>query len=89
VCQVSVLWYVVQRCVWHSDIAEALVVDEMGLGTTFTCMAAAMICILLTEKVVVGLPLSILRGNTLNKWVNIAENSNPSSISTEREWYPL
>jgi len=38
------------------------VADEMGLGKTFISVAAAMICKLLTEKVVMGLPLSILWG---------------------------
>jgi len=39
---------------------RALVVDEMGLGKTFTSVAAATICNLVTEIVVMGLPLSIL-----------------------------
>jgi len=33
-----------------------LVADEMGLRKMFTLVAAAMICQLLTENVVVGLP---------------------------------
>jgi len=45
----------------------ALVVDEMGLAKTFTPVAAAMKCKLLTEKVVMGLPLAIVWGNTLDK----------------------
>ena len=32
----------------------ALVADEMELGKTFTSVAAAMICQLLTDKVVMG-----------------------------------
>jgi hypothetical protein len=42
-----------------------LVVDKTGHGKTFTSVAAAMICKLLTEQVVKGLPLSILWGNTV------------------------
>ena len=38
----------------------ALVADEMGLGKTFTSVAAAMLCELVTEQVVIGLPLSIV-----------------------------
>jgi len=38
----------------------AQVADEMGLGMTFTLVAVAMICRLLTEKVVMQLPLLIL-----------------------------
>jgi len=45
----------------------------MGLGKTFTSVAAEMICKLLTEKVVMGLPLSILWGNTPNIWVDMAQ----------------
>jgi len=43
----------------------------MGLGKTVTSVAAAMICKLLTGKVVMGLPLSILWGNTIAEWVNM------------------
>jgi SNF2 family DNA or RNA helicase len=51
-----------------------LVADEMGFGKTFTSVTAAMKCKLLTEKVIMGLPLSILWGNTLEEWGNIAQN---------------
>jgi len=61
----------------------------MGLGKTFTSVAAAMICKLRTEKVVMGLPLSILSGNTLDEWVNMVQNYFPRIIGEEREWYPL
>jgi hypothetical protein len=67
----------------------ALVADEMGLGKTFTSVAAAMICELLTEKVVIGLPLSILWVNTLAEWVNMVQNNFHKIIGDEREWYPL
>jgi hypothetical protein len=36
------------------------VADEMSLGKTFTLVAAAMICKLLTAKLVMGLLLPIL-----------------------------
>jgi len=45
----------------------ALVADEMGLGTTFTWVAAAMLCKFVTEKVVMGLPLSNLWENILDE----------------------
>jgi len=79
----------VRRWVWDTDMPGALVADEMCLGKTFTSVAAAMICKLLTEKVVMGLPLSILWGNTLEEWVNLAQNDFPGIIGDEREWYPL
>jgi SNF2 family DNA or RNA helicase len=41
-------------------MSGALVADEMGLGNTFTTVAVAILCKLVTEKVVMGLPLSIL-----------------------------
>jgi len=69
--QVWAIWFIVRRWVWDVDMPGALVADEMGLGKTFTSVAAAMICKLLTEKVVMGLPLSILWGNTLDEWVNM------------------
>jgi hypothetical protein len=79
----------VRRWVWDTDMPGALVVDEMGLGKTFTSVAAAMLCKLVTEKVVMGLPRSILWGNTLEEWVNLAQNDFPGKISDEQEWYPL
>jgi hypothetical protein len=53
--------------VWDADIPEALVADEMGRRKTFTSFAAAMLCHLVTEEVVMGLPLTILWGNTLEE----------------------
>ena len=57
--QVWAIWFIVRRWVWDADMPGALVADEMGLGKTFTSVAAAMLCKLVTEKVVMGLPLSI------------------------------
>jgi SNF2 family DNA or RNA helicase len=65
--QVWDIWFIVRRWVWDSDMPGALVADEMGLGKTFTSVATAMICKLLTKKVVMGLPLSIMWGNTLTE----------------------
>jgi len=67
----------------------ALVADEMGLGKTFTLVAAAMLCKLVTVKVVMGLPLSISWGNTLEEWVILAYNDFPGIVGEEQEWYPL
>jgi len=36
-----------------------------------------------------GLPLSILWGNTLAEWVNMVQNNFPGMIGEEWEWYPL
>jgi len=66
----------------------AAVVDEMGLDETFTSVAASMICKLLTEKVVMGLPLSIVCGNTLEKEVNMAKNDIGGIIGDKQQWYP-
>jgi len=87
--QVWAIWFIVRRWVWDADMPRALVADEMGLGNTFTFVAAAMLCKLVTEKVVIGLTLSIVWGNTLKEWVNLAQNDFPRIIGDEREWYPL
>jgi hypothetical protein len=88
--QVWAIWFIVTRWApWDADMPGALVADEMGLGKTFTSVAAAMICKLLTEKVVMGLPLSILWGNTLEEWVILADNDFPGIVGEERERYPL
>jgi hypothetical protein len=50
-------------------------------------VAAAMLCKLVTEKVVMGLPLSILWGNTLEDRVSLlARNDIPGIFCEEREW---
>jgi len=54
--------------------------DEMHLGKTFSSVAAAMICKLVTKQVVMGLPLSILWGNTLQEWVILAHNDCPGIV---------
>jgi hypothetical protein len=58
--QVGAIWFIVRRWVCDTDMPGALVADEMGLGMTFTSVAAAMLYKLVTEKIVMGLPLSIL-----------------------------
>jgi SNF2 family DNA or RNA helicase len=68
---------------------EALAGDEMGLEKTFTSVAVAMHCKLVTEKVVMGLPLSTVWGNTLEEWVILAHDNIPGIVGEEREWYPL
>jgi len=87
--QVWAIWFIARRWVWDADMPGALVADEMGLGKTFTSVAAAMLCKLVTEKVVMGLPLSILWGNTLEEWVILAHNDFPGIVGEEWEWYPL
>jgi len=87
--QVWAIWFIVRRWVWDADMPGALVADEMGLGKTFTSVAAAMLCKLVTEKVVMGLPLSIWWGNTLEEWVILAHNNFPGIVGEERECYPL
>jgi len=83
------IWFIVRRWVWDADIPGALVGDEMGNGKTFTSVAVAMLCKLVTQKVVMGLPLSILCGNTLAEWVILAHNDFPGIVGEEQEWYPL
>jgi hypothetical protein len=83
--QVWAIWFIVRRGVWDADMPEALVADEMGLVMTFTSVAVAMLCKSVTEKVVMGLPLSILWGNTLEEWVILAHNDFLGIASEERE----
>ena len=83
------IWFIVRRWVWVADMPASLVADETGLGKTFNSVAAAMVCNLLTEKVVMGLLLAILSGNTLADWVNIVQTIFSGIISEEQEWYPL
>ena len=87
--QVWAIWFILRRWVWDADMTGALVADEMGFGKTFTMVAAAMICTLLPEKVVMGLPLTIYWGNSLADWVNMVQNEFPGIICEEQELYPL
>jgi hypothetical protein len=87
--QVWTIWFIVRRWVWDADVPGALVAVETGLGKTITSVAAAIIWKLLTEKVVMGLSLSVLLGNTLAEWVNMVQNDLPGIVGEEREWYPL
>jgi len=87
--QVWAIWFIVRRWVWDADMPGALVADEMSIGKTFTSVAAAMLCKLVTEKVVMGLTLSIFWGNTLEEWVILVHNDFPSLVGEEQEWYPL
>jgi hypothetical protein len=72
--QVWANWFTVRRWVWDADMPGALVADEMGRGKTSILVAAAMLCKSVTEKVVMGLPLSILWGNTFEERVILARN---------------
>ena len=83
------IWFIVRQWVWDADMPGALVADEMGLGKTFTSVAAAMSCKLVTENVVMGFPLSIIWGNTLEEWLILACNDCPGNVGEEQQSYPL
>src|SRR5882757_8668847 len=87
--QVWAIWFIVRRWVWDADMPGALLADEMGIGKTFTSVAAAMLCKLVMEQVVMVLPLSILWGNTIKEWVILVHTDFPGIVSQQREWYPL
>jgi len=63
--QVLAIWFIVRRGVSDADMPGALVANRMGLGKNFTSVAAAMLCKLVTDKVVMGLPLSLSWGIAL------------------------
>jgi hypothetical protein len=78
-----------RRCVWDSDISGILVADKIGVGQTLTSVAVAMLCKLVTERVVMGWPLFVLCGNTFQQWVILVHNDIPDIVGEEREWYLL
>jgi len=84
--QVWAIWFIVRRWVWDTDMQGARVADEMGLGKTFTSVATAMLCKLVAETVVMGLPLSILWGNTFEEWVIFVHNDFPAIVGEQQEW---
>jgi len=75
----------VKRWVCDADMPGAFAADEMAFGKTFPSVAVAMICKLVTETVVMGLPLSILWGNTLEEWMVLVQNNFPGIFSEEWE----
>ena len=79
ICFIMTWW------VWNADMPGALVADEMGLGKTFTSVAVVMLSKFMTEKVVMGLSMSILWGNTLKESVTLAQNTFPSIVGEEQE----
>jgi len=87
--QVWATWFIVRRWVWDTDIPGGLVADKMGHGKTFISVAVAMIFTLVTEKVVMGLPLFILRGTTLKEGLILVHDDFSGIGGEEREWYPL
>jgi hypothetical protein len=42
-----------------------------------------------TENVVMGLPLSIIWGNIIEEWVILVHNDFPGIVGEEMEWYLL
>jgi len=86
---VLAIWFVRRRWIWDADMPGALVADEMGLGKTFTSVAAAMLCKMVTENVVMGLPLSNIWGNTHEEWVILAHNDFHGIVGEEWKWYLL
>jgi hypothetical protein len=85
--QVLAIWFIKRRGAWDAEMPGAPVADELGLGKTFTSVTAAMFCKLVTEKVVIGFPLSILWGNTLEECVILVHNDIPGIVGEERESY--
>jgi SNF2 family DNA or RNA helicase len=65
--QVWAIWFIMQRWIWDADMLRALVADEMGLGKTFSLVSVAMLWKLVTEIVVMELPLYIVWGMTLTE----------------------
>jgi len=61
----------------------------MGHGKTFTSVAVTMLCKLVTENVVMGLPLWIVWRKTPEEWVIVVQNDFPSIVGEEWKWYPL
>ena len=59
--------------------------DDMGLGKTFTSVAVAIICKMMTEKVVIGLPQSVVSANTHEEHENLAQNDIRNGIRWRTE----
>jgi len=87
--QVCAIWFIVRIWIWDADMPGALVADELGLGKTFTSVAAALHWNLVPKKVVMGLPLSMLLGNTFQGWAILAHSDITSIVGDELEWYQL
>jgi hypothetical protein len=85
--QVWAIRFNVGSYVWHFNMLGALVADDKVVGKTFTSVAAAILCNLVAEKGVMGLQLSIMKGNTLQKWDSLALNDLPAIIGENQKYY--
>lgn len=70
-------------------MTQTLVEDEIVLGKMLTTVAADLLCKLITEKGVVGLPLSILWGNSIQKWKHRALTNYLGFIREVQQQYVL
>lgn len=77
--------FVVWRLVWNSDMPGVLVTDTMGFSKTFISIVVVMIWKLLTKKVVMELCYQFFGGIPIQKWVNMADNTNLRMICKEQD----
>jgi hypothetical protein len=87
--QIWAIWLIVRRWIWELDMPGALVADAMCLGKMLTLVAVALLCKLLTDNNVLGLPQSILWVNTVEELISMVQNDNSGINGDEHKRYLL
>jgi len=64
-------------------MAAGLVANKLGLRKILTSVGESIICIIQKATIVIGLPLSMMRGNTIDELLNVAHNANPEIIGDD------
>lgn len=74
----SLTWLDASRCALTSSLRK--MITSLGVATLFKFV---------TEKIVLGLPLSYSWENALDEQGNLTQNDNPRIIGIQYDWYPL
>jgi len=85
--QVCAIWFIVRRWVWDSDMRGALRADEMGHRQDIHLRGSSNNMYTADWDSCNGVTTVDLVGNTLDEWVNMAQNYCPGIISEKWEWY--
>jgi len=76
-----------RKLVWDFHMPGVLVAVGIQFTTTCILFAGALIRNLPNDKILVGLPMSMIWGNTHVKWGNITQSDNLRITSDKQEWY--
>ena len=88
--QIWAIWFIVRCWVFDVDLPRVLLADKMGLGKTFTVLAAALYDKVVSNELMSNkeYKLPFLFGRTLPQWRQEVEQGLPGLSLVHRGWYP-